>query len=87
MKKSRFSEEDIVRILGEAAAGKAPAEICREHKISNYTFYLWRRKYSGVDAKEAKRLRDLEIENARLKRLVADQALDITVLKDALGKK
>jgi putative transposase len=87
MKKSNFKEEDIVRILGQAAAGKSAAEICRENKISNYTFYSWRRKYSGVDVKEAKRLRDLEAENTRLKRLVADQALDITVLKDALGKK
>ena len=87
MKKSRFSEEEIVKILGQAAAGKPAAEICREHKISNYTFYLWRRKFAGMDVKEAKRLKDLESENARLKRLVADQALDITVLKDALGKK
>ncbi|MGE3260167.1 MAG: transposase [Bacteriovoracia bacterium] len=55
--------------------------------MSSYTFYSWRRKFSGMDVKEAKRLRDLESENARLKRLVADQALDITVLKDALGKK
>lgn len=87
MKKTNFKEEDIVRILGQAAAGKSTAEICRENKISSYTFYSWRRKFSGMDVKEAKRLRDLESENARLKRLVADQALDITVLKDALGKK
>lgn len=87
MKKSKFSEEQIIKILAEGKSGKSVEEICREHKISNFTFYTWRKKFSGVDVKEAKRLRDLELENARLKRLVADQALDITVLKDALGKK
>ncbi len=87
MKKGRFSEEQIVAILNEANQGKSLADICREHKVSTYTFYKWRKKYRGMNADEAKRLRQLEAENARLKALVADQALNITVLKDALGKK
>jgi putative transposase len=87
MKKSQFSEEQIITILGQSAAGKSVDDICREHKISTYTFYKWKRKFSGMSTSEAKRLKELEAENAKLKRLVANQALDITVLKDALGKK
>mgnify|MGYP001601138856 CR=1 FL=1 len=87
MKKSQFTEEQIIAILGQSAAGKSVEEICREHKISNYTFYKWRKKFSGMGSNEAKRLRELELENSKLKRVVANQALDITVLKDALGKK
>lgn len=87
MKKSKFSEEQIIAILREADSGKPVAEICREHKLSSYTFYKWRRKFSGMDVNEAKKMRQLEAENAKLKRLIADQALDIVILKDALGKK
>lgn len=87
MKKSKFTEEQIIGILRENEAGKAMSDICRDHKISSYTFYKWRRKFNGMDVAEAKRMRQLEAENAKLKRLIADQALDIVILKDALGKK
>lgn len=87
MKKSKFTEEQIIGILREVEAGKSMTEICREHRISSYTFYKWRRKFSGMDVAEAKRLRQLEAENAKLKRAVADLTLDNIVLKDALGKK
>jgi len=87
MKKSKFTEEQIIAILREADGGKPVAEICREHKLSSYTFYKWRRKFNGMDVAEAKKMRQLEAENAKLKRVVADQALDIVILKDALGKK
>lgn len=87
MKKSKFTEEQIIGILREGDAGKSVEEICRAHKISNYTFYKWRRKFKGLEVADAKKMRQLEAENAKLKRLIADQSLDILVLKDALGKK
>ena len=87
MKKSLFTDEQVIAILGQATAGKSLADICREHKISSYTFYKWKRKFGGMSTDEAKRLRELEVENGKLKRIVANQALDIVVLKDALGKK
>lgn len=87
MKKSRFSEEQIIGVLKEANAGMKVADLCRKHGISDATFYNWRSRYGGMDVSEARRLRQLEEENQRLKRLVADQALDIQVLKDVLGKK
>jgi putative transposase len=87
MKKSRSSEEQIIGVLKEADAGMKVADLCRKHGISDATFYNWRSRYGGMDVSEARRLRQLEEENQRLKRLVADQALDIQVLKDVLGKK
>ena len=87
MKKSKFTEEQIISILKDASSGKAVSDICREQKISSYTFYQWRKKFHGMSVPDAKRLKELESENAKLKRLVADHALDIMILKDALGKK
>ncbi|EAY69275.1 transposase [Burkholderia dolosa AU0158] len=74
-------------MLKEADAGMKVADLCRKHGISDATFYNWRSRYGGMDVSEARRLRQLEEENQRLKRLVADQALEIQVLKDVLGKK
>jgi len=85
--KKRFTEAQIVGFLREADAGLPVKDLCRKHGISDATFYNWRSRYGGMDVSEARRLRQLEEENQRLKRLVADQALDIQVLKDVLGKK
>ena len=87
MKNGRFSEEQIIGILKQSDAGAKTSELCRQHGISTATFYGWRSKYGGLEVSEAKRLKQLEEENAKLKRIVADQALDITMLKDLVGKK
>lgn len=87
MKKTRFREEQIVSILKEQQAGAKVMDLCRKHGISDATFYTWRSKYNGVGINEVRRLKQLEDENRQLKRLVADQALDIVALKDVLGKK
>ena len=87
MKRSKFTEEQIVAILREQEAGSKTADVCRKHGVSSATFYAWKAKYGGMDVSEAKRLRALEDENARLKRLLADAMLDNTALKDLLGRK
>ena len=84
--KSRFSEEQIIGILKQQESGRRVAEICREQNISPKTFSAWKGKYGGLSINEAQRLRHLEAENAKLKRIVADQALDIVVLKDINSK-
>ena len=87
MKGKRYSEEQIIRILREAEAGKTVAAVCREHGVSEYSFYRWRKKFGGMGVSEARRLRELEAENARLKRIVAQQALDNDAMKELLRKK
>jgi len=87
MKRSRFTEEQIVAILREQEAGVATAEVCRKHGVSSATFYKWKAKYGGLDVSEAKRLKALEDENTKLKRLLADAMLDNVGLKDLLAKK
>jgi putative transposase len=86
MRKSRFSDEQIVGILKEHAAGEAMGSLCRRHGISQQTLYRWKAKYDGLEGQDLRRLKALEEENARLKRLVAEQALDNLVLKDLLRK-
>lgn len=86
MKRKRFTEEQIIGILKEAEAGKKTDEICREHGIAKWTFYDWRKKYVGMTASDAKRLKALEDENRKLKRIVADLTLQNVALKDVLGK-
>ena len=87
MKTGRFSESQIIGILKQQEAGMKTADICREHGISQATFYNWKSKYGGMEASDAKRLRDLEQENARLKRMYAELSLDHQILKDIIEKK
>ena len=87
MKKKRHNEEQIIAILKEAENGLKTAELIRKYGISEQTFYRWKSKYGGMEVSEARRLKQLEEENRRLKRLVADQALDIQILKDVNSKK
>ena len=86
MKRSRFTEEQIIGILREQEAGVATAEVCRRHGVSSATFYKWKAKFGGLDVSEARRLKALEDENTRLKRMLADAMLDNVALKDLLGK-
>lgn len=84
--KRRFSEEQIIGILKQQESGVKTADICREHNISANTFYVWKSKFGGMNVSEAQRLKSLEAENAKLKRIVAEQAMDNIALKDLLSK-
>ena len=86
MKRSRFTEEQIIGMLKEQEAGAKTADVCRKHGVSEATFYKWKAKYGGLDVSEARRLKALEDENAKLKRMLADAMLDNVALKDLLGK-
>ena len=86
MRKSRFSTEQIVTILQQQDAGAKPADLCRQHGITQQTLYRWKKTYGGLQVSEAQRLKQLEDENRQLKRIVADQALNLQVVKDLLGK-
>lgn len=85
--KKRFTDEQIISILKEAEAGLPVKELCRKHNISDATFYTWRKKFGGMEVSEAKRLKALEDENARLKKLLAESMLDSEALKAALNRK
>ena len=87
MKQSRFSEEQIISILKENEKGVPATELCRRHSMSSGTFYKWKSKFGGLEVSDAQRLRKLEAENSKLKRLVADLTLDNVALKDVLSKK
>jgi putative transposase len=87
MKKSRFTEEQIIAVLREAESGTAVKDLCRRAGVSTVTFYKWKAKYAGMEISEVRRMRMLEEENGRLKRIVAQQALDIDALKLVLSKK
>ena len=86
MKRSRFLEERIIGILKEYQAGLSAAELCRKHGISDATFYKWRSRYGGMEVSDARKLKSLEDENRKLKKLLAEQMLDNSVLKEMLGK-
>jgi len=86
MRRSRFTEEQIIAILAEQVRGMKTAELCRKHGISQNTFYKWKARFGGLDVSDARRLKSLETETARLKRLLADAMLDNAALKDLLGK-
>ncbi|MGZ2427334.1 putative transposase [Rhizobium laguerreae] len=87
MKKQRFTEEQIIAVLKEQEAGAKAADLCRKHGISEATFYNWKAKYGGMEVSEAKRVKALEDENARLKKLLAEQMLDAAALRELLAKK
>ena len=87
MKRTRFTEEQIIAILKEQEAGVPVADLCRKHGVSSPTVYKWKAKFGGMEVSEGKRLRALEDENAKLKRMLADAMLDNVALKDLLGKK
>lgn len=87
MKKQRFTEEQIIGVLKEQEAGVKAVDLCRKHGISEATFYNWKAKYGGMEVSEAKRLKALEDENAKLKKLLAEQMLDTAALRELLSKK
>ncbi len=87
MKRSRFTEEQIIGILREQEGGSKTADVCRRHGISEATFYAWKSKFGGLDVSEARRLKSLEDENARLKKLLAEAMLDNAMLKDVASRK
>ena len=87
MRKFRFTESQIVAILKEADAGMKVSDVCRKHGISDATYYKWKSKYGGMEASDLKRTRELEAENARLKRMYAELALDNAAMKDLIAKK
>jgi len=87
MKKSRFTEERIIGVLREQESGMATADVCRKHGISSASFYKWKAKYGGLDVSDARRLKALEDENAKLKKLLAEAMLDNAILKDVTAKK
>lgn len=87
MKKSKFTESQIIKILGEQTQGKSVGDICREHGISQGTLYQWKSKYSGLEVNQLKKMKELEVELAQYKKIVAEQTLQITVLKDVIEKK
>jgi len=86
MKRSRFTDDQIIGILKEHEAGLSAADLCRKHGISDATFYKWRSKYGGMDVSDAKRLKALQDENAKLKKLLAESMLDVATLRELLGK-
>jgi putative transposase len=86
MKKSRYSEEQIIAVLKEHQVGIPVAELCRKHAISDATFYNWRSRYGGLEVSDARRLKGLEEENRKLKKLLAESMLDVATLREALGK-
>lgn len=86
MKKARFTQDQIIGTLKEHQAGATAADLCRRHGISDATFYTWRSKYGGMEVSEARRLKALEEENAKLKRLLAESVMDVSTLKDLLAK-
>jgi putative transposase len=86
MRKSRFNEAQIIGVLREHEAGSSTEEVCRRHGISQQTFYRWKAKYGGMDVSDAQKLKTLEDENRRLKKLLAESMLDVAALKDLLGK-
>ena len=86
MRKSRFSEQQIIAVLKEHEAGMSTAEVCRRHGISQPTFYSWKSKFGGLEVSEAKRLKGLEDENRKLKKLLAEQVMDNATLKEMLAK-
>ena len=86
MRKSRFTEEKIIKVSKEHAAGVSASDLCRKHGISDATFYKWRSRYGGMEISEARKLKALEEENRKLKKLLAESMLDVSTLKEMLGK-
>jgi putative transposase len=87
MKGKRFTEEQIIKVLKQAESGIAAKELCRQHGITQQTFYRWKSKFGGMELNDAKKLKALELENSKLKRIVADLSLDIVALKEINSKK